>query len=78
MVLSAYGHKAYVEASYEEGWMTYYFHCIDIPKESYKTCAHIDDTLTSILYEGADWLKTLPPAEQALSDEAFEVGIIPL
>ena len=75
MVLSAYGHKAYVEASYEDGWMVYYFHCIDMPKESYKSNR---EDFTDALYDAADWLDTLPSAEQALSDEAFEVGIIPL
>ena len=72
MVLSAYGHKAYIEASFEEGWMVYYFHCIDMPKESYKSNR---EELTDALYDATDWLKALPPAEQALSDEAFEVGI---
>ena len=72
MVLSAYGHKAYVEASFEEGWMVYYFHCIDMPKESYKSNC---EELTDALYDATDWLKTLPSAEQILSDEAFEVGI---
>lgn len=71
MVLSAYGHKAYVEASYEYGWITYYFHCIDMPKENYESAASFEDAL----YDAAAWLRSLPPAEQALSDEAFEVGI---
>ena len=71
MVLSAYGHKAYIEASYEDGWMVYYFHCIDMPKESYKSNR---EDFTDALYDAADWLDTLPSAEQALSDEAFEVG----
>ena len=71
MVLSAYGHKAYIEASYEDGWMIYYFHCIDMPKESYRSAASFEDAL----YDASAWLHTLPPAEQALSDEAFEVGI---
>ena len=73
MVLSAWGHKAYVEASIEKGWLVYYFHCIDMPKESYKSNR---EELTDALYDATDWLKTLPHAEQALSDEAFEVGII--
>ena len=72
MVLSAYGHKAYVEASIEEGWLVYYFHCIDMPKESYKSDS---DDFTDALSEAGLWLRSLPPAEQALSDEAFEVGI---
>lgn len=71
MVLSAYGHKAYVEASYEDGWMIHYFHCIDMPKESYRSTAALEEAL----YDASAWLHTLPPAEQALSDEAFEVGI---
>jgi hypothetical protein len=72
MVLSAHGHKAYVEASYEDGWMTYYFHCIDIPKESYESTASFEDAL----YDASAWLRSLPSVEQALSDEAFEEGII--
>lgn len=71
MILSAYGHKAYVEASYEDGWMIYYFHCIDMPKESYRSTAALEDAL----YDATEWLETLSPAEQVLSDEAFEVGI---
>ena len=71
MVLSAYGHKAYVEASYGDDGMVYYFHCIDMPKESYKST----DSLEVALYDACAWLHFLPPAEQALSDEAFEVGI---
>lgn len=71
MILSAYDHKAYVEASYEDGYMTYYFHCIDMPKESFKS----NISFEAALYDAAAWLRSLPPAEQALSDEAFEVGI---
>lgn len=72
MVLSAYGHKAYMEAAIEGSWLVYYFHCIDMPKESYKSeCEEITDALS----EAGLWLRSLPPAEQALSDEAFEVGI---
>ena len=33
------------------------------------------EDFTDALYDAADWLDTLPSAEQALSDEAFEVGI---
>jgi hypothetical protein len=72
MVLSAWGHKAYVEASIERGWLVYYFYCIDMPKESYKSTS---DNFTDALYDAELWLHNLPPAEQALSDEAFEVGI---
>lgn len=71
MVLSAYGHKAYVEASYEDGYMIYYFHCIDMPKESYRSTAEFEEAL----YDASAWLHTLPSVEQVLSDEAFEVGI---
>lgn len=71
MILSAYDHKAYVEASYEDGHMIYYFHCIDMPKESFKSNILFEEAL----YDACAWLHSLPPAEQALSDEAFEVGI---
>ena len=71
MILSAWGHKAYVEASIEKGWLVYYFHCIDMPKESYKSN---NDNFTEALYDAELWLHNLPPAEKALSDEAFEVG----
>ena len=43
-----------------------------MPKESYKSN---NDNFTEALYDAELWLHNLPPAEQALSDEAFEEGI---